>query len=436
MGNITRQAIVCIVVFAVLRWFARSWTLTFVVGLVLISQQISWSSMFGGDRDKFPLEDWAEQGEEEAFEPELQILDSHHHLWDPRIHPKGWAIHHMLLNFFYFLKPRMTEEFLRDYSEHGVPSGANYGPRLSVVVPYMGPELLADIHGVYGKGHQVVGTVYVQSKWVDPDAEPECMAPVSEVDMVEEVHKEYPELCWGMVAGADLRLGAEVEPALEAYSKKPLVKAVRCNLAHSADTAVENAADADVASDAKFREGFALLSKYDLIYETWIYHEQIKGVASLAKAFPKTTIVVAHVGGPIGVGGFEREKTLEEWRKLVKELAKQQNVMMKLGGLGMAYCGFGFDHEKKPPTSDQLAAGWAPYINHCIDVFGVDRCMMESNFPSDKLTCTYTVLFNALKKIVRDRPMADKKKLFELNARRIYKLASAPEIPTSKCGSD
>merc|ERR1712014_374889 len=121
-------------------------------------------------------------------------------------------------------------------------------------------------------------------------------------------------------------------------------------------------------------------------------------------------------GFPLGIGGYTKEATFPVWKEKMSMLAECKNVCVKIGGFGMRFPGFGFDERSTPPTSDELAAAWGPYVKHTIDAFGVDRCIMESNFPMDKQSCSYTVLFNALKKTVASRSLEDKRKLFELNA--------------------
>ncbi|CAJ1371011.1 unnamed protein product [Effrenium voratum] len=286
----------------------------------------------------------------------------------------------------------------------------------------MGPDMLRDIQG-NGRGHTVVGTLFVESGWQTPGAEP-AMAKVKEADMATDLHKQFPKLCQGIVAAVDLGLGAEVEPALAYYQKNPMVKAIRHGVAFSADPAIFTPPQVteDLAYDTKFREGLALLKQYGFVYETWNYHEQLEDIADLAKTFPEQTIVCDHLGMPLGLGHWKREEVFPNWQVLMEELAKCPNVFVKIGGLGQRFFGFGFDERLSPPSSDELAMAWQPYVEHCIKVFGVDRCIMESNFPIDKISCSYTVCFNALKKCVRSLSKEEKHKLFELNARRAYGL--------------
>jgi len=285
----------------------------------------------------------------------------------------------------------------------------------------MAKELLKDVRGHGKKGHKIIGTMYMECGWKTPGVE-ECMEPVGEAAMVTEVHRQNPTICQGIVAFANLSLGASVEPALMEYKKNPLVKGIRYGLAWADDPTIHgnDHASKDTAYDPKFREGFALLSKYGFTYDSWHFHENLEGFIDLAKTFPGTTMICDHLGFPLGIGKYDKAATLPVWKELMKKLAQCKNVNVKIGGLGMRFCGYGFDERDTPASSDELAEAWGPYVCFCINTFGVDRCMMESNFPMDRITCTYTVLFNALKKIVSHYSKADKQKLFELNALRIY----------------
>jgi predicted TIM-barrel fold metal-dependent hydrolase len=180
-----------------------------------------------------------------------------------------------------------------------------------------------------------------------------------------------------------------------------------------------------LTSDRKFREGFAQLKKYGLTFDAWLYHTQIAGLAGLAQAFPDTPIVLNHIGGPLAIGPYasRRAEVFEDWKKGVEVLSKCPNATIKLGGLGMPMMGFGWHQWPKPPDSTQLARAMAPYFHWCIEKFGVDRCMFESNFPVDKQAYSYTVLWNAFKRFARSFSASERAALFHDTAVRVYRLA-------------
>ena len=147
-------------------------------------------------------------------------------------------------------------------------------------------------------------------------------------------------------------------------------------------------------------------------------------LADLAEAFPTTTIILNHVGGPLGIGPYtnKREEVFTDWKRGIARLSTCPNVFVKLGGLGMRICGFRWQERETPPGSIELAEAMKPYYLYCIEHFGVNRCMFESNFPVDKFSYSYNVLWNALKRITKDFKAEDKVALFYNNAVKIYRL--------------
>jgi predicted TIM-barrel fold metal-dependent hydrolase len=176
--------------------------------------------------------------------------------------------------------------------------------------------------------------------------------------------------------------------------------------------------------DPKFREGFAQLAPLGLGFESWQYHPQLPDAVDLARAFPDTTIILNHVGGVLGVGPYSgrRQEVLAGWKKDISELAKCPNVNVKLGGVGMTSFGFDFHERDLPPSSEELATAWHQYIEPCIEAFGVNRCMFESNFPPDKQSGGYTELWNAFKRITSSASAAEKRALYSGTAARVYRL--------------
>jgi predicted TIM-barrel fold metal-dependent hydrolase len=175
---------------------------------------------------------------------------------------------------------------------------------------------------------------------------------------------------------------------------------------------------------AKFREGFATLAPLGLSFDAWILEPQIPDVIDLARAFPDTPIVLDHVGTPLGLGtyaGTQKER-FDGWRGNIRELAKSSNVMVKLGGLAMVFPNLPGFMAKPPFTSEQHAAEWKPYIETCIEAFGPDRCMFESNFPVDLCGATYDVLWNAFKRIAAGYSKDEKTALFSGAASKFYRL--------------
>ena len=339
-------------------------------------------------RDDGALAAWlAKRATEAALEPTLPIIDPHHHFWD---------------------QPQRGR--------------------------YLLPELLADIGG----GHNIVSTVFLECRAMYRKDGPREMAALGEVEFVAGIAAMSASGNYGpcrvaeaIVGGGDLSGGgAGVRALMEAEitAAGGRLRGMRHGVAWDANPAISNFASRTVplhqVMDSKFREGFAQLAPLGLSFESWQYHPQLPDAIDLARAFPDTTIILNHVGGLLGVGPYSgrRQEILAGWRKDINELAKCPNVYCKLGGLGMVSVGFDFHQRDIPPSSEDLAAAWRQYIEPCIEAFGVDRCMFESNFPPDKQSCGYTELWNAFKRITANASAAEKTALYSGTAARVYRL--------------
>jgi len=318
---------------------------------------------------------------EETIDPVLPICDPHHHLWD-----------------------RPNDRYLLE-------------------------QVLQDT----GSGHNVVKTVFVECSSMYKKDGPESLRPVGETEFVEDtvaVSATAPTaIAAGIVGFADLTLGAEVERVLEAHlaASPKRFRGIRHPAAWDADPGIRGYKDPPpgLLLDARFREGFASLQRYGLSFDAWLYHPQLIELVDLARAFPDVTIVLDHVGGFLGTGPYAgpRETVFQAWRMGIEQVAACPNVVVKLGGLGMERCGFGWHKRPTPPSSIEMAAAMAPYYLWCIEQFGVERCMFESNFPVDKVSSSYHVLWNAFKRIVEDLTAVERAALFHDTASRVYRLA-------------
>jgi len=399
-------------------------------------------SLFGLQREAFPLEEWIESAESEAaIDPEMPIIDPHHHLWDARVDDKGWGVPSIVLRFLYALKPSiMMKVLLKGQDE---PVLRFFSSKMPVAVPYMENSFLRDIENIQKQGdhpisknekeekktgHNIVGTVLLESGWDDPQAQNRAWKAVPEVSMAQRVaERTNNRICTGIVGHIPLSEGAEaVRPALLAMVKNnPNFRGIRDELAYREGEFPLKGTSEQKAYGDGFRSGFALLEEFNLTYDTNVYPENLLALKDLALAFPNTTIILDHLGCPTSDQSNQQyEKgSMKMWKPIIKELADScPNVNIKLSGLGMPVFGLGFENHPEPPTSNELAEAWKPFIEHCIDCFGVNRCMFASNFPVDKVSTGYTQLYNAFKIIVQDMPVSDKKKLFHDNAARIYKL--------------
>ena len=328
-------------------------------------------------------EDWLGLVREEALEPELEICDPHHHLWD-----------------------RPGTRYLLD-------------------------ELLDDT-----ESHRVTSTVFVECASMYRLDGPDELAPVGETEFVQGVAAmsasgQYGDIrvAAGIVGYADLSLGDAVEPVLEAHlaASSNRFRGIRHAAGwHESDDIRSSHTDPPrgLLLDDTFRRGFAKLERYGLTFDAWLYHPQLPELASLARAFPNTQIVLDHLGGPLGIGPYEGKQgeVFKDWRPLLADVAACDNVVLKLGGIQMPINGFGFHKAPRPPTSEELAETTAPWYQHGLELFGPERCMFESNFPVDKASCSYTVLWNAFKRMTADLSAGERAALFRDTARRVYRL--------------
>jgi L-fuconolactonase len=329
--------------------------------------------------------EWLAARREEILEPELPIVDPHHHLVDR----------------------------------------ANTGR-------YLLPELLADT----GSGHNIAATVYLEWLSMYRADGPVPLRPVGEVEFANGVaaiaaSETYGKtrVCAGIFGYADLMLGAQVEEVLEAMilAGGGRFRGIRYISASHPDEAARGSSvnrPAGLLLNGKVREGFARLHPLGLSFDAWMYFTQLGELVDLARAFPETPIVLDHVGGAIGIGPYagKRDEVFAEWKRNIGEVARCPNVHVKLGGLGMRLFGFDVHAGELPPSSEQLATLWRPYIETCIEAFGPERAMFESNFPVDKGSGSYQVFWNAFKRIAAGCSAAEKAALFSGTASRFYRL--------------
>jgi L-fuconolactonase len=326
-----------------------------------------------------PNAEWLGKLQEEILEPGLPIVDPHHHLWD---HP---------------------------------------GSR------YLLDELLADVNS----GHNIVATVFIQCGSGYRTSGPEEMRPIGESEFVRAIAEEgdrrggKTRICQGIVSFADLRL-ANVDAVLEGQiaAAGGRFRGIRHIAAH--DPAIIGASSyvppQGLMDDPNFRQGLKRLPAHDLTFEAWLYHPQIKTLTGVARDCPEVKIVLNHFGGPLGVGPYKHDEVFPGWRADIRELAACPNVYVKLGGLAMIVNAFDFHLGPLPPSSEELAKAWKPYVETCIEAFGANRCMFESNFPVDMGSCTYPVLWNAFKVLSKQYSADERTALFSGTAQRFYRL--------------
>lgn len=328
-------------------------------------------------------ESWLARQGEPVIEPELPIIDPHHHFW---------------------AKPSR----------------------------YLFDELLTDTQS----GHDIRATVYMQCRSMyraDGPAEFACIGETEFVNGIAAMSAsgEYGSIriCAGIVGHVDLLLGSRAGAVMEAQVRagNGRFRGIRNSSVWHEDSSIRGTPHVPprgMLADRAFREGFACLAPLDLSFDGWMWWTQLGEFADLADAFPQTQLILDHFGGVLGVG-VHNGKLAEDfphWQAAIRKLAQRPNVAVKLGGLAMRTAGFGLREQNAPLSSQELAELWRPYFETCIEAFGPQRCMFESNFPVDKVCVRYDTLWNAFKRLAQGLSAEEKAALFFDTAARIYRL--------------
>ena len=330
--------------------------------------------------------DWLALTAEPALEPDLPICDAHHHFWDFRMDRVPY--HRYLLD-----------------------------------------ELAADVNS----GHNVRSTVFLEARSMYRPDGPEELRPVGEVEFVQGIAAASATGLYGptkaaaaIIGAADLALGDDVARVLDALqaASPNRFRGIRYNTGWDPHPELDSRSVEGQLANPQVRAGAQVLANRGLVYENVVYFPQLSELADFARAVPDLTIVSNHIGGLIRVGpyGNRDDEVLPAWREGVATLAQCPNVVMKLGGVGQPRYGFDWHTRATPIGSEQLAEEMGPLITYCIDRFGPERCLFESNFPPDKVSFSYNVMYNAFKRMTAGYSAGERAAMFHDNAARIYRI--------------
>ena len=330
--------------------------------------------------------DWLALTQEPTLEPEIGICDPHHHFWDFR----------------------------------------------SARIPYQ-RYLLHELVADFDCGHNVRSTVFIEARAMYRPGGPVEMRPVGEVEFVQGLAAASASGLYGpcraaaaIVGHADLKLADRVEPVLEALqaASPNRFRGIRHTVTWDPHPEVENREKEGVLATAEYRAGARVLARMGLSLDTGVCFPQLPELAEFARAVPDLTIILNHLGGlnRIGPYGNRDDEVLPAWRSGIAAVAKCPNVNLKLGGIGMPRLGFDWHTRDKPIGSEELAASMAPLMSYCIEQFGAERCMFESNFPVDKVSFSHHVLFNAFKRFSKNYSASERAALFLDTAARAYRI--------------
>ena len=330
-----------------------------------------------------PRETWLAQVVEDAIEPDLPICDPHHHFWD-----------------------RKGDRYLLD-------------------------QLTDDLGG----GHNVTQTVFIECHSMYRAGGPEELRCIGETEFVQGLAAQSAsgnygptEVAAGIVGNANLMLGDAVQAVLEAHQAASgnRFRGIRFSCAWDAspDVSPGSANTQGMLSDPRFRAGFDRLQSMGLSFDALVYHTQLGELAELAGAFPNAVIILNHIGRPLGVGPYagRSDEVFAEWQQGIASVAERENVVCKLGGFGNVISGYDWHRCDVPPTSEDVADTIRPWLEYCIEHFGPERCMFESNFPVDKNSYAYTTCWNAFKRITGGYSGSEKAAMYQGTAVQTYRL--------------
>jgi L-fuconolactonase len=233
----------------------------------------------------------------------------------------------------------------------------------------------------YGR-HDVTALVFVEANRRSGEA-------LAEVEWVAGLAAAHPEIA-AIVAHAPLELGDGARGALEALAAWPLVTGVRRLLQGEPEALVRSGALA---------AGVGLLGELSLSFDACVTHDQLPALTALADRCPDVTIILDHLGKPAIAAGRQ-----DPWRSDLAALALRPNVHCKLSGL----------------TTEAGGEDVRPYLDHALDVFGVGRCLVGSDWPVATLTTTCEQWFDVLLETLAGASPADRHAVLAGNATTLY----------------
>lgn len=339
-------------------------------------------------------QDWWALRQEPTIKPEQEIVDAHFHLWDER-----------------------------DFPDPAVPGAMLRTSR------YLLEEFLADT----GVGHKVVQAVYVECGSGYRVDGPEHLRAAGETEWAagmaaQSANRDGAERIAGIVAHADMR-HPELDMLLDRHAAAGAgrLRGIRQSAAHLEDPSARllaGAAPRGLYADPAFRRGLARVEERGLVFDAFLFHFQLDELADLARAVPGATIVINHLGAPVGYAGAsaDHDPVLADWRARIDRLAEVPNLVMKLGGMASIVTQYDAHTRPLPPSSQEFVDERGAYFQHAIRRFGPGRCMFESNFPVDSVAISYGNLWNAYKIIAAEHGAAAGQEMLAGTARRIYRL--------------
>lgn len=248
------------------------------------------------------------------------------------------------------------------------------------------------------------------------------------VDLIRDPDSALRNIVTGFVGNGDLALGHDLADVLDGYADiaGESFRGVRYCVAWDKDERIHTAFETHrgMLLQSNLGDSVAYLRHRGLSLDLWVYFTQLDEVKHFLAKNPGVEVVLNHCGGPIGVGRFagKREEVFCSWRKGLADVAAHEEVCIKFGGLGMALAGFGWHKRDKWPVISDYVQAWRPYFDVCLELFGPERIMFESNFPVDRKGCDYGSLWSAFLGLADNLSDSERDALFFSTARRVYRL--------------
>lgn len=301
-------------------------------------------------------------------------------------------------------------------------------------VTYMADGYIADVNA----GHNIVASVYVETRVFERQTGPEALRPLGEVEFANGIGAMTAtgvfgpcHVAAGIVGHVDMSLGDAAGDCLDRCmaAAPERFKGVRHLLlefdaSKEFPTVIGSRPPSGIMDSPGFMPALKQLEARGLPFDVSVFHYQLPDIEKIADAAPNVTFVLNHCGIAAGfkLSPSERQEVFQDWSRNLRSIAQRPNVVCKVGGLGMPHWGFDFEQHVGEVGYADLAKVWRPYVETTIEAFGPERCMMESNFPPDGRSCGFVPLWNALKHITREASPQDKAALFSETAKKTYRL--------------
>ena len=299
----------------------------------------------------------------------IKIVDAHHHLWDLNNKDTKYS----------WLMVTEGEAFFGDYA--------------AIRKNYLLEDYIEDT-----KSQNIIKSVHVQAEHDDDK-------PVNETAWLQNLADTHSsKLPNAIVAFADFSKN-NVSEIFDAHQEYKNTRGIRQILSYNKDEPKYSHATEDFMKNSTWVENFKYIRNRNLSFDIQIYKHQMEDAVNLANKYNDVLFILNHTGEPC----YQSKEYIESWEQNMKQLAKCENVVAKISGLGM------FDPNW---TIDSTRI----FVEKTIQIFGIERCMFASNFPVDKIFNSFDTYWNSFKEITKNYSENDKKLLFSSNAEKYYRI--------------